>query len=105
MSNALAISNTAGGPMTNPAPTVTAITPVSGDAAGGTAITDLAGTDFRPGATVAIDGVACTSVVVVSRTQITCVTGAHAAGAGLDVVVTNPDGRNAGTGVGLFEYT
>lgn len=103
MSNALAISNTAGGAMTNPAPTVTSATPATGAAAGGEAITDLAGTDFRPGATVTFGGVAATSVVVVSRTRITCVTPAHAAGV-VNVVVTNPDGRNSGTGVGVYEY-
>lgn len=103
MSKAMSISQTAGGSMTNPAPTVTSVTPNSGAAAGGTAITDLAGTEFRPGATVTFDGVAATSVVVVSRTRITCVTPAGAAGA-VDVVVTNPDGRNSGTGVGAYTY-
>jgi hypothetical protein len=70
-----------------PAATVTAITPATGAAAGGTAVT-ITGTNFSNAATVAIGGVAATSVVVVSPTEITCVTGAHAAGA-VNVVVTD----------------
>ncbi len=73
-------------------PTVTSISPVSGPAAGGTAVT-LTGTDFTTGATVTIGGVAATNVIVVSATSITAVTAAHCAGA-VDVVVTNPDGQS-----------
>jgi hypothetical protein len=81
--------------------TVTGIAPSSGSTAGGTAVT-ITGTNFVSGATVAIGGVACTSVVVVDPTTITCVTGAHAAGAG-DVVVIDTYG--SGTLAAGFTYT
>ena len=68
-------------------PTVTSIAPTSGPDTGGTAVT-LTGTNFGSGATVALGGVAATSVVVVSPSTITATTGAHAAGT-VDVVVTN----------------
>ncbi len=71
------------------APTVMSVTPNTGAPAGGTAIT-IAGTGFQPGATVALDGVAATNVVVVSTTSITATTPAHAAGA-VSVAVTNND--------------
>ena len=68
-------------------PTVTSIAPTSGPDTGGTAVT-LTGTNFGSGATVALGGVAATSVVVVSPSTITATTGAHAVGT-VDVVVTN----------------
>ena len=71
-------------------PTVTGCTPPTGTTAGGTAITNLAGTNFVTGATVTFDGIPATSVVWVSSTQLTCLTPAHAAGT-VDIVVTNPD--------------
>ncbi len=79
------------------APTVSAVSPVGGDATtGGTTIT-ITGTKFSAlgsGATVTVGGVNCGSVVVSSDTQIQCQTGAHAAGV-VDVVVTNPDTQAA----------
>jgi large repetitive protein len=89
-------------------PTVAAIAPAGGAAAGGTPVT-ITGTHFNRGrefvpggdvaeradvASVTVGGVACTAVVVVSDTEITAVTGAHAAGAG-DVIVTTPAGASA----------
>ena len=82
-------------------PTVTAISQASGSIAGGTALS-ITGTGFVTGATVSIGGVPATSVVFVSATSITAVTGAHASGA-VNVVVTNLDG-GVGTGTGLFTY-
>ena len=82
------------------APTVTSISPLAGNPAGGTAIT-ITGTGFLSGASVDL-GVACTSVVVNSLTQITCRTGANAAGA-VDVIVTNTDGQS-GTRINSFFY-
>ncbi len=76
-----------------PAPTLTAVSPVSGPTSGGTAVT-LTGQNFASGATVSFGGVAATSVVVVSATQITAKTPAHAQGS-VNVVVTNPDGQSA----------
>jgi hypothetical protein len=83
------------------APTVSGISPSSGDPAGGDAVT-ITGTNFT-GATIAtVGGVAITSFQVVNSTTITGVTGAHAVGT-VDVAVTNPGGT--GTGSALFEYT
>lgn len=73
------------------APTVASIFPSSGTTAGGTAVT-ITGTGFSAGATVTIGGQACTTVVVVSDTQITCVTPSGTAGTA-NVVVTNSDSQ------------
>ncbi len=93
---------------TNPAPTVTVVTPNFGTKAGGTAIT-ITGTNFAINRlpTVTIGDVACTSVVVVSATSITAVTPAHVVyGASLmaDVKVTNPD-TQSGTLAAGFTYS
>lgn len=82
-------------------PTITDVAPDSGSTYGGTAIT-ITGTDFYAGATVTVGGAACTSVVVVSATSITCTTPAGAAGAA-NVVVTNTDSQ-AVTATGGFTY-
>jgi hypothetical protein len=81
--------------------TISSVAPATGAAAGGTAIT-IKGSGFTPGSTVAIGGVACTSVAVISDGKITCATGAHAAGA-VNVVVTTDAG--AVTKTGGFTYT
>ncbi len=75
-------------------PTVTGVSPNSGSTGGGTSVT-ITGTNFAAGATVTFgagrqggDGNAsATNVVVVSSTQITCITPAGNAGA-VDVAVT-----------------
>ena len=85
-----------------PSPTLSTVSPVSGPAAGGTAVT-LSGTNFAAGATVSVGGAAATSVVVVSSTRITAVTPAGAAGA-RDVRVTLSGGQSA-TLTGGFTYT
>jgi hypothetical protein len=79
-------------PPLHPAPTVSAISPGSGAASGGTAIL-VAGTGFLSGATVKLGGTAATAVTVVSSTSVTATTAAHAAGA-VSVVVTNPDAQS-----------
>lgn len=84
-----------------PAPAVTAISPVAGPLAGGTAIT-ITGTGFAAGAVVDLGGALATSVVVVSPTSITAVAPAHAPGA-VVVTVTNSDGQG-GTISGGFTY-
>ncbi len=86
----------------NPAPTVSSITPNSGTANGGTAVT-IAGTGFLAGATVKLGGTAATGVTVVNSTSITATTPAHAAGA-VSVVVTNTDAQ-AGTLTNGYTYT
>lgn len=85
-------------------PTLDATTPISpatGVAAGSTAVT-ITGTNLFETTGVTIGGNAATSLVVVSDTQVTCVTAAHAAGA-VNVVLTTPAGSVTGTGI--FTYT
>lgn len=81
--------------------TFAAVTPATGAAAGGTAVT-ITGKNFTRATGVTFGGVAATGFTVVSDTEITCTTGAHAAGA-VDVVVLDPDGN--GTDAGAFTYT
>jgi hypothetical protein len=88
--------------VSNPAPMLTGISPSSGTAAGGTAVT-ITGTGFQAGATVSLGGTPATGVTVVSGTSITATTAAHGAGA-VDVVVTNSD-TQAGTLTQGFTYT
>jgi hypothetical protein len=76
-------------------PAITSIVPPIGPQVGGTAVT-ITGTNFMPGATVTIGGDACTGIVVVSMTTITCTTPAHSSG-GVPVLVTDPDKQDAGT--------
>src|SRR5438105_496302 len=85
-----------------PPPTVSAISPNSGTAAGGTAVT-ITGTNFLAGATVSLGGTAATGVTVVSSTSITATTAAHAAGT-VNVVVTNTDAQS-GTLTNGYTYT
>jgi hypothetical protein len=66
------------------------IFPVSGDPAGGQAVT-IQGTDFANGATVTIGGAAATNVVVGSATQITAQAPPLPAGTVNDLTVTNLD--------------
>lgn len=87
---------------TNPAPTVTAISPTSGSTSGGTSVT-ITGTGFLSGATVSIGGSPATNVVVVSSISITAKTASHTAGAA-DVVVTNSD-TQTGTLAAGYTYT
>lgn len=80
------------GTASNPAPNVTAISPTSGTAGGGTGVT-ITGTGFLPGANVTFGGSAATAVTVASSTSISATTPAHAAGT-VNVVVGNPDGQS-----------
>ena len=86
----------------NPAPTVSVISPATGTAAGGTSVT-ITGTGFLTGAMVKLGGTAATNVNVVSSTSITATTAAHSAGA-VSVVVTNTDSQN-GTLTNGYSYT
>src|SRR6266851_5008156 len=86
----------------NPAPTVSVISPATGTAAGGTSVT-ITGTGFLTGATVKLGGTAATNVNVVSGTSITATTAAHSAGA-VSVVVTNTDSQS-GTLNNGYTYT
>ena len=82
-------------------PTLISVTPNSGPISGGTAV-DVAGMNFRTGATVTFNGSPATGVTVLSGSHIACVTPAHAAGA-VSVTVTNPDSQTS-TLVGGFTY-
>jgi len=95
------VSYVSGSITVNPPPAVTGVSPSSGPASGGTAVT-ITGTNFAAGATVTIGGSACASLAVASATSITCVTPAGSAGTA-NVVVTNAD-TQFGTGSGLFTY-
>ncbi|HEY7112961.1 MAG TPA: galactose oxidase-like domain-containing protein [Thermoanaerobaculia bacterium] len=75
----------------NARPTISRLYPRSGPPAGGSAVTIL-GTNFQPGATVTLGGVAATGVAVVSETEITVTSPARPPGTLHDVVVRNPDG-------------
>ena len=81
-------------------PTVTALSPASGPTTGGDALT-LTGTGFAGTPGVTVGGLAATSIVVVSDTQITATAPAGSAGA-RDVAVTTIAGT--GSGAGLYAY-
>jgi hypothetical protein len=87
---------------TNPAPTVTALSPTSGPTAGGTVVT-VTGTNFLSGATVRVGGALATGVTFVSATQVRATTPAGAAGV-VSVQVTNPDAQSA-TLASAFTYS
>ena len=88
--------------VSNPAPTLTGVSPASGTAAGGTAVT-ISGTGFQAGATVSLGGTPATGVTVMNSTTITATTPAHAAGV-VNVIVTNSD-TQSGTLTQGFTYT
>ncbi len=73
-----------------PGPSVTAIAPTSGDAAGGEAAT-LTGTGFVSGASVTIGGAAATGVVVNGATSADATVPALTPGTLNDVTLVNPD--------------
>lgn len=87
-------------PPTPAPPAIAFISPSVGFTYDSTAI-EIFGSRFVPGASVRIDGTAVTAVVY-SAGRITATAPPHAAGS-VDVVVTNPDGRNA-TRAGGFSY-
>lgn len=92
-----------GGSPTHPGdqtPVVFSINPSTGPASGGTTV-HIIGTNFAPGASVAIGGLPATDVVVESSASIAAKTPARAAGAA-DVAV-NVGGR-IGTLAGAFTY-
>jgi hypothetical protein len=82
-------------------PTIASISPTSGPTSGDTEIT-IMGTNFVVGATVKVNGVAATSVDVVSATSITALTPAGTAGA-KSVAVTTAGGT--ATKASAFTYT
>ena len=85
-------------------PTITGITPFAGPTRGGTPVT-IVGTGFGESGTptVTFGGVAATSVVRVSSTQLTAVTPAGTAGY-VSVTVTPTTGPSSGTKGNAFSY-
>jgi hypothetical protein len=85
------------------APSVSGLSPNSGPAAGGTAVT-ITGTYLTGATGVSFGGTAATSVVVVNATTVTCVS---PAGTGtVDITVTTPGGTSDTAGTGNdYTYT
>jgi hypothetical protein len=83
-------------------PYITSITPVTGLAAGGTLITNLAGAGFTGATAVNFGATAATAFVVVSDIKITCTAPAHASGL-VDVTVVKAGGN--AVKVGAYTYT
>ncbi len=95
----------------NTAPTVTAVTPATGPASGGTQIT-ITGTNFTPGATVKIaqgralgpEAIPATQVEVLSPTEIKATTGAGAKAGTFHVFVIETAGTSAADSTDYFSY-
>ncbi len=89
----LATPSTSSTSQKSAAPTVTSVVPNTGSTNGGTTVT-ITGSNFASGTTVSFGGSSASNVSFVSATQLQATTPAHSAGA-VNVVVTNPDGKNA----------
>jgi len=87
--------------VTKPAPTVSSVTPSSGNIAGGTSVV-IAGSNFAGATSVKFGTTSASNVVVNSNTQIHATAPAHAAGA-VSVTVTTTNGTNAANS--LYTYT
>jgi hypothetical protein len=86
------VGGTAAPEVANPTLTLSSVGPTSGSTAGGQTVT-LRGAGFVAGTTVQFGSSACTSVVIVSASELTC---QASAGSGtVDVSVTNPDSSTA----------
>jgi hypothetical protein len=85
------------------APAVTELSPVTGPAAGGTTVT-INGTGFTGATKVSFGPDAATGVTVVSATQITAASPAHAAGQ-VNVKVTTPAGTSPAVTGDQYTYT
>ena len=76
-----------------PSPTVTSITPDTGPTEGGTTIT-ITGTNFYDTTDVTIDNISCTTITIVSSTEITCETPANATPGAVSVNIVTEHGTN-----------
>lgn len=85
------------------APTVVSVTPNQGALGGGTAVT-ISGTNFAVGATATFGGSACTSLLVLNSTTITCVTPMQLITGSVAVTVTNPDNQFGSLANGYSYY-
>ena len=83
-------------------PNITLLSPSQGPTGGGTAVT-ITGTGFTGATSVTFDGVAGTSMVVVSDTSITVVSPAHSNDV-VRVAVTTPIGTSADVAADDFTY-
>jgi hypothetical protein len=84
------------------APTVTAASPTSGPAAGGTQVT-ITGTNLNGATAVKFGSTAATSFTVISATQITATSPAGSAGT-VDITVTTPYGTSAISSADQYTY-
>jgi len=78
---------------TSSSATITSVSPISGPANGGTAVT-VSGNNFQSGASVSFGGLAASSITVSNSTTIKATTPTHSSGP-VTVTVTNPDGQSA----------
>ena len=78
-------------------PVVTSFSPTQGPSGGGTVVT-FSGSGFGKGTTVTFGGRAATAIHVINGTVMSAIAPSHAAG-DVDVVVRNPNGRNAAPSV------
>lgn len=78
------------------APTITALAPTGGAAAGGTSVV-ITGTELGGTTNVTFGGTPVTSFTIESDTEVRVITPAHAAGA-VNVVITTPGGTDTETG-------
>ena len=85
------------------APTVTSLSPSSGPAAGGTAVT-ITGTGFTGASAVDFGTAAATNVTVNSSTQITATSPPGTAGTAVDVTVIGPGGTSATGSADKYSY-
>ncbi len=85
------------------APTVTAISPATGPAAGGTSVT-ITGTNFTGASAVLFGPAAAASFTVNSDTSITAVSPVVAAGSTVDVTVANASGASAAIAADHFLF-
>lgn len=83
-------------------PTITAVSPGSGPAAGGTTVT-ISGSGFSGATGVSFGGTAAAAFSVDSSTQITATSPAHSAGT-VHVSVTTPFGTSAGGSADQFTF-
>ena len=78
---------------------VSAVSPISGPAAGGTTVT-ISGADFLSGVSVTIGGLPASSVSLTNSTTLVAVTPPHASGTA-DVTVTNSNGDSSALSSGF----
>ncbi|MEI9982788.1 MAG: IPT/TIG domain-containing protein [Aliidongia sp.] len=83
-------------------PTVSALSPATGPASGGTTVT-ITGSNLTAASTVAFGATAATNVVVVSATQITAMAPVGSPGI-VDVTVTTPGGTSATGAADRYTY-